>query len=117
VLEAAGGFSAPLGAAALELEVAELLGAALDCAVSVPLGVVEVTGGLLLAVAAVSLLAVELVAPAVADGADAAALGLLSGVVVVVVVVVLEGALEVVPWLAAALPSGVVAPAVLAAGG
>ena len=35
---------------------------------------------------------------------------------VVVVVVVVEGA-EVVPWLAAALPSGVVAPAVLAAGG
>jgi len=110
--------SVPLGAAALDCAVSVPLGAALGCAVSVPLGVVEVTGGLLLAAAAlVSLLAVELVAPGVevaAEGA-AAALGLLSGVVVVVVVVV-EGA-EVVPWLAAALPSGVVAPAVLAAGG
>ena len=123
--------SVPLGAAALDCAFSVPLGAALgcavsvpvgaaafDCAVSVPLGVVEVTGGLLLAAAAlVSLLAVELVAPGVevaAEGA-AAALGLLSGVVVVVVVVV-EGA-EVVPWLAAALPSGVVAPAVLAAGG
>ena len=110
--------SVPVGAAALDCAVSVPLGAVLDCAVSVPLGVVEVTGGLLLAAAAlVSLLAVELVAPGVevaAEGA-AAALGLLSGVVVVVVVVV-EGA-EVAPWLAAALPSGVVAPAVLAAGG
>ena len=107
--------SAPLGCCAASVP---LGAAALDCAVSVPLGAVEVTGGLLLAAAAlVSLLAVELVAPGVevaAEGA-AAALGLLSGVVVVVVVVV-EGA-EVGPWLAAALPSGVVAPAVLAAGG
>ena len=94
----------PVGAAALDCAVSVPLGAvlgcaasvplgtaALDCAVSVPLGVVEVTGGLLLAAAAlVSLLAVELVAPGVevaAEGA-AAALGLLSGVVVVVVVVV-----------------------------
>jgi len=86
--------SVPLGAAfdcALSVPLGAVLGAALGCAVSVPLGVVEVTGGLLLAAAAlVSLLAVELVAPGVevaAEGA-AAALGLLSGVVVVVVVVV-----------------------------
>ena len=112
--------SVPVGAAALDCAVSVPLGAVLDCAVSVPLGVVEVTGGLLLAAAAlVSLLAVELVAPGVevaAEGA-AAALGLLSGVLVVVVVVVVEGLAEVVPWLAAALPSGVVDPAVLAAGG
>ena len=96
--------SAPLGCCAASVPLGAVLGAALgcavsvpvgaaalDCAVSVPLGVVEVTGGLLLAAAAlVSLLAVELVAPGVevaAEGA-AAALGLLSGVVVVVVVVV-----------------------------
>ena len=111
--------SVPLGAALDGAASVPVGAAALDCAASVPLGVVELTGGLLLAAAAlVSLLAVELVAPGVEVAAEgAAALGLLSGVLVVVVVVVVEGLAEVVPWLAAALPSGVVDPAVLAAGG
>ena len=90
--------SVPLGAvlgAALGCAVSVPVGAAaLDCAVSVPLGVVEVTGGLLLAAAAlVSLLAVELVAPGVEVAAEGAAAVLGLLSGVVVVVVVVVEAL------------------------